>query len=149
MTRHAVLVSGTKAINELKGLIVIAPEHPRSSLRGHPLATQLDRNEAAFASLAGAAPLEASSGQRTRHRLSRGGGRALNHAPHTVAITRMRCHPETRACEIRRTAEGKTHRDIRRERPPSTNAGSRPDHRRPRTPDRPNYPDLRCQGTLR
>lgn len=38
----------------------------------------------------------------------------LNRALHTVAITRMRCHPETRAYEIRRSAEGKTHRDIRR-----------------------------------
>ena len=35
-------------------------------------------------------------------------------ALHTVAITRMRCHPETRAYEIRRSAQGKTHRDIRR-----------------------------------
>ncbi|MFD7046303.1 hypothetical protein ACFWAM_49485, partial [Rhodococcus jostii] len=35
-------------------------------------------------------------------------------ALHTVAITRMRCHPETRAYEIKRTAEGKTHRNIRR-----------------------------------
>jgi transposase len=35
------------------------------------------RNEAAFASLAGVAPLEASSGQRTRHRLSRMGDRSL------------------------------------------------------------------------
>ena len=72
------------------------------------------RNEAAFASLAGVAPLETSSGQRTRHRLNRGGDRALNRALHTVAITRMRCHPETRAYEIRRSTEGKTHRDIRR-----------------------------------
>jgi hypothetical protein len=64
------------------------------------------RSEAAFASLAGVAPIEASSGQRSRHR--------LNRALHTVAITRMRCHPETRAYELRRTAEGKTHRDIRR-----------------------------------
>ena len=72
------------------------------------------RNEAAFASLAGVAPLETSSGQRSQHRLNRGGDRALNRALHTVAITRMRCHPETRAYEIRRSAEGKTHRDIRR-----------------------------------
>ncbi|MDT5139071.1 MAG: transposase [Mycobacterium sp.] len=72
------------------------------------------RNEAAFASLAGVAPLEASSGLHTRHRLNRGGDRALNRALHTVAITRMRTHPPTRAYEIRRTAEGKTHRDIRR-----------------------------------
>ncbi len=43
-------------------------------------------------------------------RLNRGGDRAL----HTVAITRMRCHPETRAYQASRTSEGKTHRDIRR-----------------------------------
>ncbi|MGE5693948.1 MAG: transposase [Candidatus Sericytochromatia bacterium] len=54
------------------------------------------RSEAAFASLAGAAPLEASSGQRTRHRLNRGGDRNLNRALHTVAVTRLRCHEESR-----------------------------------------------------
>jgi hypothetical protein len=58
------------------------------------------RSEAAFASLAGVAPLEASSGQRTRHRLNRGGDRDLNRALHTIAITRLRCHPESRAYEI-------------------------------------------------
>jgi len=192
--REGVLVSRTKAINELKSLIVVAPEHLRAQLRGRPLTAQLARieqlqiptaapvehrlsvfslqsiaarirflsqqlaeldpqlldlikqhpagpallaeagvgpvvaaqlliswshhgrvrNEAAFASLAGVAPLETSSGQRSRHRLNRGGDRALNRALHTVAITRMRCHPETRAYEIRRSAQGKTHRDIRR-----------------------------------
>lgn len=193
-TRQAVLVSRTKATNELKSLIVVAPEHLRSGLRGRSLTKQLAaiesmtssrtaavdhritimtlrsvaarirflteqlqdidpeleqlitthpagskllaepgvgpvvaaqlliswshpgrvRSEAAFASLAGTAPLEASSGKRTRHRLNRGGDRALNRALHTVAITRMRCHPETRAYEARRTLEGKSHRDIRR-----------------------------------
>jgi transposase len=72
------------------------------------------RSEAAFASLAGVAPLEASSGQTDRHRLNRGGDRALNRALHTVAITRMRCHAETRDYEAKRTALGKSHRDIRR-----------------------------------
>lgn len=192
--REGVLVSRTKAINELKSLIVVAPEHLRAQLRGRSLASQLDRianlqiittapveerltvftlqsiasrirflskqlgeldpqlldlikqhpagpallaeagvgpvvaaqlliswshpgrvrNEAAFASLAGVAPLETSSGQHSRHRLNRGGDRALNRALHTVAITRMRSHPETRAYEIRRSSNGKTHRDIRR-----------------------------------
>jgi transposase len=153
VTRQGVLVSRTKAINELKSLIVVAPEHLRASLRGRSLikslikqldriqalssgkdvsvehrvtvlmlrsiaarvlflreqAAELDRelltlvkqhpagpallnepgvgpvvaaqllvswshrgrvrSEAAFAVLAGVAPLEASSGQRTRHRL--------------------------------------------------------------------------------
>ena len=194
-TRHGVLVSRTKAINELKSLIVVAPEHLRAKLRGLSLAKQLVviesmpptnahaavehkitlltlqsiaarirfltaqlgeidpelmdlvtshpagpallaepgvgpvvaaqpliswshpgrvRNEAAFASLAGVAPLEASSGLTSRHRLNRGGDRALNRALHTVAITRARCHPETRAYEARRTLQGKSHRDIRR-----------------------------------
>lgn len=150
-TRHAVLVSRTKAINELKALIVTAPEQLRGGLRGCPLTTQLARieqlhasatstvehrmtifalrsvaariafltdqideldpqlamlvhthpagsalllepgvgpvvaaqllvswshpgrvrSEAAFAALAGVSPLEASSGQRARHRLNR------------------------------------------------------------------------------
>jgi transposase len=192
--RQGVLVSRTKAINELKSLIVVAPEELRAQLRGRSLAVQVARieqlqiapsapveqrlsvfslqsvaarvrflsaqlaeldpqlltlikqhpagpallaepgvgpvvaaqlliswshhgrvrSEAAFASLAGVAPIETSSGQHSRHRLNRGGDRALNRALHTVAITRMRCHPETRAYENRRSAEGKTHRDIRR-----------------------------------
>jgi transposase len=42
-TRQAILVSRTKAINELKGLVVAAPEQLRSGLRGCSLASQLDR----------------------------------------------------------------------------------------------------------
>jgi transposase len=72
------------------------------------------RSEAAFASLAGVAPLEASSGQRTRHRLNRGGDRDLNRALHMIAITRLRCHPESRTYEAKRAAQDKSHRDIRR-----------------------------------
>lgn len=45
-TRQAVLVSRTKAINELKSLIVVAPEHLRAGLRGRTLARQLDHIEA-------------------------------------------------------------------------------------------------------
>ncbi len=72
------------------------------------------RSEATFATLAGVAPLEASSGQRLRHRLHRGSDRDLNQALHTIAITRLRCHPESRAYQARRTTPGKTHRDVRR-----------------------------------
>src|ERR1700754_3719675 len=42
------------------------------------------RNDAAFAKLAGASPLEASSGRTVRHRLNRGGDRALDRALHTL-----------------------------------------------------------------
>jgi hypothetical protein len=49
-----------------------------------------------------------------RHRLNRGGDRALNRAIHTIALTRMRSCPRTRDYIARRTAEGKTSREIRR-----------------------------------
>ncbi len=72
------------------------------------------RNEAAFARLAGVAPLQASSGQQTRHRLNRRGDRQLNRALHTIAITRTRHCPKTRAYIAKRTAQGKTTRETRR-----------------------------------
>jgi transposase len=72
------------------------------------------RDEAAFAMLAGTAPIPASSGQHTRHRLNRGGDRKLNSAIHTIAITRWRCEPRTKAYIERRRAQGKTDREIRR-----------------------------------
>ena len=72
------------------------------------------RNEAAFARLAGVAPLEASSGQHTRHRLNRRGDRQLNQAIHIIAITRMRDCPKTRAYIAKRISQGKTTREARR-----------------------------------
>jgi transposase len=72
------------------------------------------RSEAAYAALAGTSPLPASSGQTVRHRLNRGGDRALNRAIHAIALVRMRSCPRTRAYVARRTAEGKTRREIRR-----------------------------------
>jgi transposase len=72
------------------------------------------RNEAAFAALGGTSPIPASSGRTIRHRLNRGGDRALNRAIHAIALTRIRSCPRTRAYVARRTAEGKTPREIRR-----------------------------------
>ena len=69
------------------------------------------RSEAAFARLAGVAPIPASSGQTTRHRLSRGGDRQLNRALHTVILHRRLHDPATRDYIARRVAEGKTRRD--------------------------------------
>jgi transposase len=72
------------------------------------------RSEAAFAALAGANPIPASSGQVTRHRLNRSGDRQLNRALHTIVVARLRDDPDTRAYAARRRAEGKSMRDIRR-----------------------------------
>jgi transposase len=72
------------------------------------------RDDAAFAMLAGACPIPASSGLTNRHRLNRSGDRQLNRALHVIALTRLRHDPATRAYAARRQAEGKTDREIRR-----------------------------------
>ena len=68
-------------------------------------------SDAKLARAAGLAPIPASSGKTNRHRLDRGGNRQVNAAIHRVAVTRARCHPETRAYIARKTTEGKTHRE--------------------------------------
>jgi len=72
------------------------------------------RSEACFARLAGVAPLPASSGQTSRHRLSRGGDRQLNRALHTIVLHRRQHDAATRAYIARRIAEGKSARDATR-----------------------------------
>lgn len=72
-------------------------------------------SEAAFAMLAGVAPIPANSGQvTTRYRLNRYGDRQLNTALHTVVRSRIHYQPATRDYLARRTAEGKTSREIKR-----------------------------------
>ena len=70
--------------------------------------------EGAFARLAGVAPLPASSGLTTRHRLSRGGDRQLNRALHTVILHRRQHDAATKDYIARRITEGKTTRDATR-----------------------------------
>jgi len=72
------------------------------------------RTEAAFAQIAGTAPIPASSGNTIRHRLNRGGDRQPNRALNTIVLTRMRTDPSTRTYIERRLAEGKTTKEIRR-----------------------------------
>jgi transposase len=72
------------------------------------------RSDAAFAALSGTCPLEASSGRTVRHRLNRGGDRALNSAIHTIAVVRLRSCSTTQTYAARRVADGKTDREIRR-----------------------------------
>jgi transposase len=69
---------------------------------------------AAFAAHAGVAPIPASSGNTTRHRLARGGNRQLNRAMFTVAMVQARWHPDARAYLARKRGEGKTPAEARR-----------------------------------
>jgi transposase len=64
-------------------------------------------SEAAFARLAGAAPIPASSGQTIRYRLDRSGDRKLNRALHMILVTRKRTHPATIAYIQRRVQKAK------------------------------------------
>ncbi|WP_159929225.1 IS110 family transposase [Rhodococcus sp. WAY2] len=72
------------------------------------------RSAAAFASYTGTAPIEASSGDVVRHRLSRAGDRQLNCALHTMAITQIRRDTPGRAYYQRKRAAGKSHREALR-----------------------------------
>jgi transposase len=69
-------------------------------------------SEAAFAMLCGVAPLPASSGRTQRHRLNRGGDRQANAALYRIVLCRLRHDPATRAYAQRRTAEGKSKKEI-------------------------------------
>ncbi|GAB2763057.1 IS110 family transposase [Nocardioides salsibiostraticola] len=66
----------------------------------------VDRNR--FASWTGTAPLDASSGEQNRHRLSRAGNRRMNHMLHIIAIVQIRHDTEGRAYYRRKLAAGKT-----------------------------------------
>ncbi len=72
------------------------------------------RSESSFSMLCGASPIPASSGKTTRHRLNYGGDRQANRALHHIAVCRLRYCDRTRAYVKRRTAEGKTQREIMR-----------------------------------
>src|SRR5207247_1983365 len=78
-------------------LLITAGDHPERL-----------RSEAAWAHLCASAPIPASSGKITRHRLNPGGDRQANHALWRIVLTRMRSHPATRAYVERRTKEGKS-----------------------------------------
>jgi transposase len=72
-------------------------------------------SEAAFAKLCGVCPLPVTSGKtQGRHRLNRGGDRRANRALHTIVLVRMRYDARTRDYVERRTAEGKTTKEIMR-----------------------------------
>ena len=64
--------------------------------------------KAHFASWNGTAPLDASSGEQNRHRLSRAGNRRINRALHIMAVVQLRHDTDGRRYYDRRVAEGKT-----------------------------------------
>jgi transposase len=68
-----------------------------------------------FASYNGTAPIDVSSGEQVRHRLSRAGNRRINHALHMMAVTQIRNRgSQGRAYYERKRLEGKTGKEALR-----------------------------------
>jgi transposase len=89
--------------NHAATLLIVAGDNPERL-----------RSEASFASLCGVSPIEASSGKVVRHRLNRGGNREANRALHPICVARMARDRRTNEYVCRRTAEGKSKREIMR-----------------------------------
>ncbi len=106
---EAVTASGT-GLTEIPGVGPITA----ARIIGHTGAIARFPTRGHYASYAGTAPIEASSGDVERHRLSRRGNRQLNSAIHGVAITQMRHPGPGRDFYDRKLAEGKTRGEARR-----------------------------------
>jgi transposase len=85
-----------------------------AKLIGEIAGVQRFSTDAKLARLAGSAPIPASSGHTTRHRLDRGGNRQLNCALHRLAVTKGRLDPDTASYLARKQAEGKSRREALR-----------------------------------
>jgi transposase len=104
---------------------VAAPEFPASCGAGYLSVAALIAaagdnpgritSEAAYAALCGVSTVDCSSGKQERHRLNRGGDRQANSALWRIAITRLQHDPATQEYYARRTAAGKTRKEIIRE----------------------------------
>ena len=79
-----------------------------AKLVGEIAGAQRFSSDAKLARAAGVAPIPVSSGKTNRHRLDRGGNRQINATIHRIAVTRLRCHPETQTYIARKRAEGKS-----------------------------------------
>jgi transposase len=104
----------TTATPTLRQLLGVGPDSAAALLIAAGDNPRRLRSEAAFAALCGSSPVEASSGKTVRHRLNRGGDRQANAALHRIVIVRLRWHQPTRDYLARRTAEGKTKKEILR-----------------------------------
>ncbi len=102
----------TQVAPELVSLPGIGTDHAATLLIVAGDNPQRLRSEASFASLCGVSPVEASSGKVVRHRLNRGGNRDANRALYMICLARMRRDRRTWEYVARRTAEGKSKREI-------------------------------------
>ncbi|MCW2855441.1 MAG: transposase [Marmoricola sp.] len=106
---RALVASGT-SLTQIYGIgPVIA-----ATILGEVVDVRRYRSRYAFAAANGTAPIPASSGRTSRHRLNRSGNRKMNRALYTIALTQIRAETEGRTYYRRKLAEGKTHREAMR-----------------------------------
>jgi hypothetical protein len=119
-TRHSACRAKVSAINQLKALIVGAPEELRAELRGLGTKQQVRRcarlRERPTRSLEHRMTALAlrSTAQRIQLLAAEAGDRQLNRALHTIVLARRRDDPKTHAYAARRRSQGKSTRDTRR-----------------------------------
>jgi transposase len=107
--QHAVSESGTSLVS----IVGVGPVCA-ALIIGHAGDVSRFRTAGHFASYNGTAPLEASSGDRRRHRLNPHGNRQLNYALHIIAIGQLRCGGPGREFYDRKIDEGKSHKEALR-----------------------------------
>lgn len=107
--QHAVSESGTSLVS----IVGVGPVCA-ALIIGHVGDVARFRTAGHFASYNGTAPLEASSGDRRRHRLNPHGNRQLNYALHIIAIGQLRCGGPGREFYDRKIDEGKSHKEALR-----------------------------------
>jgi transposase len=105
----AVTASGT-TLTQLHGIGTLTA----GKILGRVGASTRFRSAAAFASYTGTTPIEVSSGDVERHRLSRAGDRQLNSRLHVMAITQIRQDTPGRTYYLRKRSDGKSHREALR-----------------------------------
>lgn len=106
---EALVRAASPELLEIKGVGVQVAAALLSAVGDNP---ERLRTEASFAHLCGVAPIPASSGRTDRHRLNRGGDRQANNALWRIVMVRLSCEERTKAYVERRTAEGRTKREI-------------------------------------
>jgi transposase len=104
--RHAVAATST-SLTDIRGVGVVTA----AMIIGHVGDVARFKSAAHFASYNGTAPIEASSGERRRHRLNPRGNRQLNYAIHVAAITQLRYPCEGREYYDRKRGEGKSSKE--------------------------------------
>ncbi len=106
---EAVKASGT-TLTQIQGIAEITA----AKILGQTRRITRFEDRAHYASYAGVAPIEASSGAVSRHRLSRRGNRQLNSAMHGIAIAQATHPGRGREFYQRKRDEGKTEGEARR-----------------------------------